>query len=288
VAAKEEQQQYIGQQVRAAYKVGRQEYLKILLNQENPSQISRTLKYYDYFNRARAAQVERYNATLASLRQVEQQIVEESAVLQDDQVKLKERQRELTRSRSDREATLATLNATILDRDAEIRKLTTDRGHLEELLERISRNIAQLPAPSSVVPFVDVRGRMTLPVEGSITDRFGTPNKGSVRWNGLFIAAEAGKPVYAIHYGRVVFSDWLRGFGLMIIINHGNGYMSLYGHNQAIFRETGEWVQAGEVIGSAGNSGGLDRTGLYFEIRVSGKPTDPLGWCVARANGPSD
>lgn len=284
VMAKKEQQKYIIRQIRAAYQIGNQEYLKVLLNQENPSQVARMISYYDYFNKARAQQIERYSATIASLAEVELKIQLETENLVKDRSRLLTRQFTLANTRHEREETLARLNATITGKDAELKILIADRRRLEELLRRIERDIATLPAPSNVVPFAKLRGKMILPVKGEISNPFGSSlNKGKLHWDGLFITAAEGDPVYAVHYGRVVFSDWLRGFGLLLIINHGEGYMSLYGHNQSLYREIGDWVDAGEIIAGIGNSGGLDRTGLYFEIRYDGKPRDPIVWCIARA-----
>ena len=143
-----------------------------------------------------------------------------------------------------------------------------------------------MPIPEDAEPFGAMQGKLYLPVTGRISHRFGNRrNQGKLRWDGVFIDADEGVPVHAVHYGRVVFSDWLRGFGLLVIINHGEGYMSLYGHNQALYRQTGEWVHAGEVIATVGDTGGQSRTGLYFEIRIAGEPSDPQKWCVARAQG---
>lgn len=122
-----------------------------------------------------------------------------------------------------------------------------------------------------------------MPIAGRVTNRFGSArSSGKLRWNGVFIEAEPGTPVTAVHYGRVVFSDWLRGFGLLLIVDHGDGYMSLYGHNEVLYRETGDWVTAGETIATVGDTGGQNRSGLYFEIRHAGKPTDPQHWCRVR------
>ena len=165
----------------------------------------------------------------------------------------------------------------------EITKLEKDREHLEKLLIHLEQSLANLPTPADSEPFVGMQGKLLMPVDGKISTRFGKRrNAGKLKWDGVFINADEGDPVYAIHYGRVVFSDWLRGFGLLMIISHGEGYMSLYGHNQVLYRETGDWVTAGDMIATVGDSGGQKETGLYFEIRISGEPTDPQSWCVAR------
>ncbi|MBL6691474.1 MAG: peptidoglycan DD-metalloendopeptidase family protein [Pseudomonadales bacterium] len=281
--AKTEQQYYIEQQIRAAYEIGNQEYLKVLLNQEDPNEMARMLTYYDYFNEARAGQIENYNETLVELDRVSLELTEEMTVLQENRLALDIERQNLVAAQSERQATLRTLIAQIRSTGSEITKLQEDRDRLEQLLNKLQNSLANIPTPGDATPFSNMRGKLVLPVAGKIGHRFGHQrNQGKLKWQGVFIDAAGGDPVYAVHYGRVVFSDWLRGFGLLMIISHGEGYMSLYGHNQVLYRETGEWVTAGDVIASVGDSGGQNRTGLYFEIRIDGKPSDPQHWCRAR------
>jgi septal ring factor EnvC (AmiA/AmiB activator) len=281
--AKIEQQGYIKEQIRAAYAIGTQEHLKLLLNQEDPAEISRMLTYYDSFNRARADQVNRYRELLNSLARIEANIVKQTNLLANTRNQLQYQHDKLSLSKEKRQLTLAMLKATLLDKEAKLAKLVADRRGLESLLERLVQSIGPFPAIDELGSFADQKGKIMLPVGGKITNRFGSSrNAGKLRWQGVFIKAEEGEPIHAVHHGRVVFSDWLRGFGMLLIINHGDGYMSLYGHNQALYRQTGDWVAANEVIALSGNSGGLDRSGLYFEIRQSGKPRDPQSWCLAR------
>lgn len=281
--AKKEQQSYIERQIRAAYEIGNQEYLKVLLNQEDPNEMARMLTYYDYFNEARAGQIEAYNETLVELDRVSLALTEEMTLLQENRLALDIERQNLVAAQRERQATLRTLIAQIKSTGSEITKLQEDRGRLEQLLNKLQNSLAKIPTPGDATPFSNMRGKLVLPVAGNIGHRFGHQrNQGKMKWQGVFIDAPEGDPVYAVHYGRVVFSDWLRGFGLLMIISHGEGYMSLYGHNQVLYRETGEWVTAGDVIASVGDSGGQNRTGLYFEIRIDGKPSDPQRWCKAR------
>ena len=283
LTVKSEQQYYIEQQVRAAYEIGSQEYLKVLLNQEDPNEIARMLTYYDYFNQARSRQIESYNLTLLDLDRVTQELAEETVVLESQRRALGAQQKSLTSVQKEKQMTLKALISQISTTGSELSKLKQDRGRLEQLLDKLEESLANLDAPRSAQPFAGMQGKLLLPVEGRISHRFGNQrNQGKLRWHGIFINAAEGESVYAVHYGRVVFSDWLRGFGLLMIISHGEGYMSLYGHNQALFRETGDWVSAGEVIAAVGDSGGQDKTGLYFEIRIDGKPNNPQNWCVTR------
>ena len=283
LTVKSEQQYYIQQQVRAAYEIGSQEYLKVLLNQEDPNEIARMLTYYDYFNQARSRQIESYNLTLLDLDRVTQELAEETLVLESQRRALGAQQKSLASVQKEKQMTLKVLISQISTTGSALLKLEQDRGRLEQLLDKLEESLASLDAPRSAQPFAGMQGKLLLPVEGRISHRFGNQrNQGKLRWHGIFIDAAEGESVYAVHYGRVVFSDWLRGFGLLMIISHGEGYMSLYGHNQALFRETGDWVSAGEVIAAVGDSGGQDKTGLYFEIRIDGKPNNPQNWCVTR------
>lgn len=282
--AKSEQQEHIARQIRAAYVIGNQEYLKVLLNQEDPNQISRMLTYYDYFNRARAKQIISYNETIVQLQNIANLIEHENLVLEDNQHKLQVERSEVVRVQIEKRKILEILNREISSTGKALEKKIGDRRQLEQLIERIQVGIINLPTPDDVVPFKSLRGQLLLPVAGRISHRYGNNRfAGKLKWSGVMIDAPEGEPVYAVHYGRVVFSDWLRGFGLLLIINHGEGYMSLYGHNQVLYRETGEWVTAGEIIATVGDSGGQKKPGLYFEIRVAGKTADPQLWCRVRS-----
>ena len=285
LAVKSGQQYYIKKQIRAAYEIGSQEYVKVLLNQEDPNEIAKMLTYYDYFNQARSKQIESYNLTLLGLDRVTQELADETVVLKSQRMALGTQQKSLANVQKKKQMTLKALINQISTAGSALSKLEQDRGRLEQLLDKLRESLANLDAPRIAQPFAGMQGKLLLPVEGSISHRFGNQrNQGKLQWHGLFIDAAEGESVYAVHYGRVVFSDWLRGFGLLMIISHGEGYMSLYGHNQALFRETGDWISAGEVIAAVGDSGGQNKTGLYFEIRIDGKPNNPQNWCVAREN----
>jgi|TARA_B110000483_G_scaffold157907_1_gene187425 septal ring factor EnvC (AmiA/AmiB activator) len=285
LAVKSGQQYYIKKQIRAAYEIGSQEYVKVLLNQEDPNEIAKMLTYYDYFNQARSKQIESYNLTLLGLDRVTQELADETVVLKSQRMALGTQQKSLANVQKKKQMTLKALINQISTAGSALSKLEQDRGRLEQLLDKLRESLANLDAPRIAQPFAGMQGKLLLPVEGRISHRFGNQrNQGKLLWHGLFIDAAEGESVYAVHYGRVVFSDWLRGFGLLMIISHGEGYMSLYGHNQALFRETGDWISAGEVIAAVGDSGGQNKTGLYFEIRIDGKPNNPQNWCVAREN----
>ena len=280
---KSEQQVLIARQIRASFELGNQQYLKVVLNQEDPNQLARLLKYYDYFNQARLEQIESFELILTRIEEVEAQTEIQNLALTDQRIRLHEQRSGLLVVQAQKQVVLAELILEIQRTGTAIEQRIADRKRLETLLVRIIAGSDNLPAPDSALPFANMRGNLLLPVAGRISHRFGSGRShGKLTWDGIFIEADEGEPVQSIHYGRVVFSDWLRGFGLLLIINHGDGYMSLYAHNQVLYRETGEWVATGELIANVGNSGGQLDFGLYFEIRTAGKPSDPQLWCQAR------
>lgn len=279
-SSKQEQQKYIAQQIVAAYQVGQQKKIKVLLNQEQPDKISRALTYYDYFNRARSEQIEQYIDVLRELDAIEPRILEKTTSLTQAKNKLGQAHDQLLSSKQQREQNLAKINSAIQNNDQRLRQMNKDRTELEELLTAVEQTLANISIPSDYRPFDSLKGKLPWPVKGKPNNRFGYLRQGtSLRWQGLSIPSTEGSRVEAIHYGRVVFSDWLRGSGLLVIIDHGDGYMSLYAHNQSLLKEIGDWVNPGDIIATVGNSGGQQQAGLYFEIRHKGKPTDPRHWC---------
>ena len=284
--AKNEQQFYIERQVRAAYEIGSRAYLKVLLNQEDPNEIARMLAYYDYLNGARADRINTYNNTIAELDGTSLRLTQEMAEQGRRRRAQAAEKSSLDETRRQKRKLLTALTREIKATGNEINRLEQDRDRLEQLLEKLQPGLADIPTLEGLQPFPEMQGQLLLPVVGKVSHRFGNRrSQGKLKWRGVFIDAGEGDPVYAVHHGRVVFSDWLRGFGLLMIISHGDGYMSLYGHNQALYRETGDRVTTGDVIATVGDSGGQNKAGLYFEIRVNGKPRDPQRWCIIREQG---
>ncbi|MFT4798655.1 MAG: septal ring factor EnvC (AmiA/AmiB activator) [Candidatus Azotimanducaceae bacterium] len=279
------QQGQIALQIRAAYELGQQPYLKVLLNQEDPQKVERMLTYFSHITDARRAEITAYESTIIQLANLSQLIEEQNHTLLDQRVELRAQQDGLIEARKDKEQVLVLLNQEIKSTDNELEQRIADRQRLDDLLVRITTGITNLASQTDTRPFAQMQGDLYLPVAGRVTQSFGSRRAdGKLRWNGLLIEASEGDPVHAVHYGRVVFSDWLRGFGLLMIVSHGDGYMSLYGHNQVLYRETGDWVAAGEMVASVGNTGGQTGFGLYFEIRSAGKPFDPQLWCQIRSS----
>ncbi|MDR0211161.1 MAG: murein hydrolase activator EnvC [Pseudomonas putida] len=329
-SARVEQQRLIAIQARSAYQSGREEYLKLLLNQQNPEKFARTLTYYDYLSKARLEQLRAFNETLRQLANVEQDISRQQAQLLAQRGNLDSRRQELETVRNERRQVLAKLNTDMQARDQKLQTRQQDQADLTKVLKTIEETLARqareaeearkkallaqqqaeekrrqqqaLAATEEEAPkkarttlgpivssdganyggaFSAARGKLPWPVNGRLLARFGDARGGDARakWDGVMIGANPGTQVRAVHGGRVVFADWLRGAGLLVILDHGNGYLSLYGHNQSLLKRAGDIVKAGEAISTVGDSGGQDSSGLYFAIRQQGRPTDPSQWC---------
>lgn len=271
-------------QLRAAYRMGRQPALRLMLRQSEPARLARALGYYGYLNRARLDAIDRATELMAEVRAVEQE-TERTRRRQQAELDALERQRgELESVRAERRRILERLRASIAEKGQRLERMQANRDELERLLERLGSVIADIPAaPLEEHPFASRNGRLDWPVEGRVRARFGSPRaEGRLRSRGLVITAETGTEVHAVYYGRVIFADWLSGFGQLIIIDHLDGYLSLYGYNQRLLRSTGDWVTPGEPIATVGDSGGQERAGLYFEIRRDGRPVDPERWLAQR------
>lgn len=339
-SARVEQQRLIAIQARAAYQSGRQEYLKLLLNQQNPEKFARTLTYYDYLSQARLEQLRNFNETLRQLAGVEKDIDLQQAQLLVQKSSLDDQKAQLDTVRQERQVALAKLNQDYKARDQKLQSRQQDQADLTKVLKTIEETLARqareaeearqkallaqqeaekrqreqealaknrakddakddsdeaprrpAKAPGAMVsstgqsyggPFEQARGKLPWPVDGRLLARFGESRGDDERtkWDGVMISAAAGSQVRAVHGGRVVFADWLRGAGLLVILDHGNGYLSLYGHNQSLLKEAGDVVKAGDAISTVGNSGGgQDTPALYFAIRQQGRPSDPAQWC---------
>ena len=273
------------------YENGAQDGLRLLLNQQDPNAVSRDIEYYGHIARARGKLIADLKDNLVQAEAAEQETREKSQELARIQEKQKSERQSLQKEAAARRGTLARLDKQIGARRKQVQRLEQDEKRLTRLIERLARAMAAKPKsrPKGAAPapsdseFARLKGHLKLPVNGSITNRFGAPRaETGVPWKGIFIRAAEGSQVKALAGGRVVFADWLRGFGNLLIIDHDDGYMSLYGYNEAILKQVGETVRAGDVVSAAGNSGGNAESGLYFEVRFQGKPVDPLQWVGAR------
>ncbi len=274
------QKTLIAEHVRNAYALGKESQLKMLLNQENPEKLSRTLTYFDYFNRARSAELSKYRDTLKNLESIKPAISAEAAALALSRRELEQQQATLLEQKNRRAKALAGLDSEISSKTSALSTLDKQRKDLETILQAVEREVTNIAMPANYKPFKDLRGKMPWPINGKPLNRYGASRQGSsVTWQGIQLSGNEGDAVKAIHNGRVVFADWLRGAGLLIIVDHGGDYLSLYAHNQSLLRSEGDWVRGGEGIATVGNSGGQRQAGLYFEIRYKGRPTDPRNWC---------
>lgn len=282
-----EQQHWVAMQARVTYQNGHQEYLKLLLNQQSPETFSRTLTYYQYLSRARFTQIDALNQTLSELAALESGIVSQQAQLQERRARLDEQRTELAKLHETRRTTLASLNQQYSSRARKIKALQQTRARLEQTLAQVEALLARQAAEAlaqqaaaEAVPdsFQASRGHLPWPVEGTLAARYGDAKA----LDGVLIRATSGTMVNAVYAGRVVFADWLQGAGLLVILDHGNGYLSLYGYNQSLLRNAGDLVSAGDPIATVGNSGGQENAALYFAIRQHGRPSDPAQWCRAQ------
>ena len=266
-------------QLRAAYLIGREEPLKLLLNQGDPARAGRMFGYYSYFGRARATKIQAIEADLQRIGQLDGQLQAQDAKLAGLQQAQQTQVSALQQARSHRMQVLASISAQTQTGAERLARLRRQQSDLESLLAQLRRATASLP-PEELgnSPFAHLRGKLPRPVAGRIVEGYGQVRAGGLKWQGDLFATQRDAPVHAVSQGRVVYADWLAGLGLLIIIDHGDGYMSLYGHNDRLYESVGQHVAAGQTIAQAGDSGGSARPELYFEIRKEGKPLDPRPW----------
>jgi septal ring factor EnvC (AmiA/AmiB activator) len=284
-AALDAESAQLAKQVRAAYMSGNQERIKLLLNQNDPATLGRLMTYYGYLNEYRAGNIEKVTAAIRRLAELRGQVAAEEARLQ--QI-AETRYAELTRlgaAQDRRKALLADLKRKIADEGREVERLAAQEKDLSRLIAELTSILSDYPI-SSEDPFTAHSGRLTWPVAGTLLHDFGQPRAGNrLRWNGVVLAAPRGREVRAVYHGRVEFADWLAGMGLLIIVNHGEGYMTLYGYNETLLKNVGDWVAPGDVIATVGDSGGQPQAGLYFEIRKGTMPVNPRLWVTRRPGG---
>ena len=273
-------------QLRVAYMIGREEPLKLLLNQQDPLHSGRLFAYYGYFGRARADQIAQIQAHVQRLDELDVQLQQQQSELATLKAAQQQQLQQLERARNDRQLVLATLTAAARTREQSLARLKSQQADLEGLLTALNRSLKSVAPPDNATAFGRSRGLLPWPVAGQLTARFGDTRASGVKWEGVVIATERDAPVKAVAAGRVVYADWLPGLGLLVIVDHGEGYMSLYGHNDRLLKAVGESVGAGEAIAAAGDTGGRAAPELYFEIRRGGKPVNPGPWFKARNPSP--
>ena len=276
ISQKQQQGKVLAQQLRTAYTSGNHDYIKLILNQENPAKVLRTLTYYNYLNVAKIKEIDQFQLTLTQLLKVTTDLKEKMTLL--SQLKAQHTQQKLTLQQSNkrRSSTLASLNKELLSSQQQLAKLAVEEENLVAALQQLT---------SLVKPQIKLSGlsqlkkKLRWPVKGNLVRRYGSQKQGYLKWKGVLMTAPLGRQVQTINNGTVLFADWLKGYGLVTVIDHGDGYMSLYAHNQTLLKNTGDRVESGESIALVGQSGGQSRPGLYFEIRHLGKAVNPMIWC---------
>ncbi|MDO9010596.1 MAG: peptidoglycan DD-metalloendopeptidase family protein [Gallionella sp.] len=275
-------QQYLG---------GKHEYLKLILDNQDPNKVARDLQYFQYIARNRAIWLENLRSNLSELNNISLEVQSQNSTLEKLSADQAQQKKKLQQDQLERKQVLGQFSKQLTQQRREIKHLQRDENRLVKLVEKIAEMLAQ-PKKKSLFrndnlpdnrfdgePFAQLQGKLTLPVKGDIANQFGTKRPDStVIWKGLFIRTTSGQTVKAVAAGRVVFADWLRGFGNLLIIDHGNAYMSLYGNNETLYKQVGDELRGGDTIASVGNSGGNIDYGLYFELRHKSKPLDPLKW----------
>ena len=265
-------------QVRAAYTSGNQERIKLLLNQQDPAALGRLLKYYEYFSDFRAANIAGVTAQLDELTELRAEAAKEEARMDRLARARYAELSELDAAQGRRRELLAALDAQIRSEGSAIERLAAQEQDLSRLIAELTSILSDYPI-SSEEPFSTLKGRLTWPVAGRLLHDYGEGrSSGQLKWNGVVLAAPRGREVRAVYHGRVIFADWLAGMGLLVIVDHGEGYMTLYGYNETLLKSPGDWVAPGDVIATVGDSGGQAQAGLYFELRQGTKPVNPRAW----------
>jgi len=283
------QQRELGQLLALRHPSAQQDYLRLLLSGRDPNQTARELYYYSYISRAQADFIRQLRANLRGLAQLEREARDKSAELAELELRQREGRKELIAQQKERRRVLAKLAKRIRSQRREIKSLQRDEARLSRLVEELGKTIAPGAGGrrNELLPesghdgeaFASLKGKLRLPTRGELINRFGSPRSDSgLIWKGLFIRGASGQEVRAIAAGRVAFAEWMRGFGNLLIIDHGQSYLSIYGNNESLLKQVSDTVATGDVIATVGNSGGNPDSGLYFEIRYQGKAFDPLRW----------
>ena len=287
------QQRQLGQLLAMRYVSAQQGYLRLLLSGRDPNQTARDLHYYSYISRAQADFIHTLRDSLAGLAELAREARGKSAELAELEARQREGRKELLAQQAERRKVLAKLSTQIRSQRREIKSLQRDEARLSRLVEELAKAISpkrtgrrneKLAEPErNAGVFTALKGKLRLPTRGELMNRFGTPRSDSgLSWKGLFIHGANGQEVRAVAAGRVVFAEWLRGFGNLMIIDHGQSYLTIYGNNEALLKQVGDAVGSGDAVATVGNSGGNPDSGLYFEIRHQGKAFDPLRWLSSK------
>ncbi|WP_133408693.1 peptidoglycan DD-metalloendopeptidase family protein [Parashewanella tropica] len=270
------QQQTLAKQLKSAYLSGNHDYTKMLLSQQDPATVERLLTYYQYLNKARVKAIAELKTTLSELKQTQNQITEQKQQLVTVTEQQRQQAQQLEKESEQRQRTLVQLQKVLNNRGARLEQLQIEEASLKQAIEQAIKESKQQTA---LIGLRAQRGKLHWPTVGRLTHTFGSQRGGQLRWRGVLLSAPEGQSVKAIAPGKVIFADWLKGFGMVIVVDHGKGYMSLYGHAQALLKSSGDRVKQDETLALVGRSGGQAEPGLYFEIRHKGKAINPSLYC---------
>ncbi len=273
------QKHSLERQIKAAYGMGRNDQLKLMLNLQNPALSARIMTYYDYFNKTKLEKIAKIDVDLKQLSELKEQQRHENALLEEKIKQSKREQSVLIKTRTDRKKLLKKIDQHFIAKKQQLNRFKADEKSLKTLLLRLQKAMDDFPLEEGVVKeFAKLKGKLPWPVKGKVIKKFGARRSDS-RWDGVLIKARSEANIRSVARGRVVYADWLRGYGLLTIIEHGKGFMSLYAFSQSLYKSVGDWVEPGMVIALVGQSGGQAQAGLYFGIRKKGKPVNPEKWC---------
>src|SRR5699024_4898217 len=258
-AEQENQLRWLKKTALALYQQGSEPKLKLLLNHKQPDQISRLLRYHDYFQQARHTRLAEIKIELAGLLDAIAEVRAARKHLAEQEDAITRQQRSIQQAQEERKQSLANLNKSISSQATRLKRMREDAAHLDRLLKDMQRNTAKMPVNPSGAPFAQLKGKLPWPANARVKANYNSVREGNIRWSGILLDVPDGTPVRAIHAGRVSYTDWVRGYGLITIIDHGDSYLSLYGHSQTLLKDVGDWVKPGDVIALAGNSGSADR-----------------------------
>lgn len=271
----QQQEKVLGQQLASAYMAGRHDLAQLLLNQQQSSKMERLLGYYEFLTQARVEALDKLKETLTELEQVNAELAHSREQLKQLAGQQRQHQQQLRSDQQQRQQTLGKLHEQYRDNSEALEKMQLSEAEIKNILQEASNRARQLQAMGGLD---DLKGQLEWPTDGRLSNHFGRIRQGQLRWKGVLIRGQEGQPIKAVQHGQILFSDWIKGFGLVLVVDHGEGYMSLYGHNQALLKQAGEMVARNDVISLLGRSGGQTQAGLYFEIRHKGRAVNPAKW----------
>jgi len=273
----QQQQSLLASQLKSAYSLGQHDYSKMLLSQQDAAKLERVLSYYQYFNRARLRQLAALNKTITELQQVLLELTEKQQQLAASLQKLQQQQQLLAQAKSEQQQAVSRLQDTLRQQGRQLDYLRQNEASLQTTLDNLRKLAEQARELGGLTK---QKGRLIWPLNGSLLQRFGQSRQGGISSRGILIQGSEGDAVKAIADGQVIYADWLKGYGWVIVLDHGAGFMSLYGHNQNLLKQPGARINAGETIALTGMSGGQASAGLYFEIREKGEAVNPMQWLM--------